>query len=113
MERILTDRTRETNTEEEKDKYGDTVQEFFVKFKSYSYLHAKWATYDKILTGDKRFDGKVKRYRAKKASLGVFADIDDEPFNPEYTVVDRVLDKATQVHSYTCTCMYALHTHKH
>ena len=38
----------------------------------------------------------MKRYKAKQKSLGVFANVDDEPFNPEYTLVDRVLDVATQ-----------------
>ena len=63
---------------------------------SSSYLHAEWVTFDKLLQGDPRFDGKVKRYKAKQASLGIFSNVDDEPFNPEYTVVDRALDVATQ-----------------
>ena len=96
VERILANRTRDTVTEEEKKRYGEKVEEFLVKYKSYSYLHAKWATFEKVLRGDKRFDGKVKRYRSKRASLGVF-EADEEPFNPDYTVVDRVLDKAVQV----------------
>ncbi len=96
VERILAVRVRDTVTDEEKKKYGSTMEEFFIKYKSYSYLHAKWATFDKLLSGDKRFEGKVKRYKAKQASLGVLAE-DEDPFNPEFTVVDRVLDKATQV----------------
>ncbi len=40
-----------------------------------SYLHAEWASFDKILRGDKRFDGKVKRYRAKQSSMGIFANV--------------------------------------
>ena len=63
---------------------------------SSSYLHAEWATFDKLLHGDRRFDGKVKRYKAKQASLGIFSNVEDEPFNPEYTEVDRALDVATQ-----------------
>lgn len=96
VERILSTRSRESRSLEEQNKYGSTVEEYFVKYKSYSYLHAKWATFDKLLSGDKRFEGKLKRYRAKLASLGFF-EMDDELFNPEYTVVDRVLDKADQV----------------
>ena len=38
----------------------------------------------------------MKRYKAKQASLGIFSNVDDEPFNPEYTEVDRALDVATQ-----------------
>ena len=97
VDRILLTRTRKTESEEEVVKYGEQVEEFLVKYKNYSYLHTKWATADHILVGDKRFDGKVKRYKAKVASLGSFANLDEEPFNPEYTVVDRILDVATQV----------------
>ena len=97
VERILLSRVRDSKTEEEKKKYGNQVEEFYVKYKNYSYLHTEWATFDKILSGDKRFDGKVKRYKAKQALMGVFANVDDEPFNPEYTVVDTVIDMATQV----------------
>ena len=77
---------------------------------SSSYLHAEWVTFDRLLQGDPRFDGKVKRYKAKQASLGIFSNVDDEPFNPEYTVVDRALDVATQaepngeVGTYMYTC---------
>lgn len=40
-----------------------------------SYLHAEWASLTKLLEGDKRFDGKVKRYKAKQESLGIFANV--------------------------------------
>ena len=56
----------------------------------------EWASFEKLLAGDKRFDGKVKRFKQKQASMGIFANVDDEPFNPEYTVVDRILDVASQ-----------------
>ena len=77
---------------------------------------------EKLQKGDKRFEGKVKRYKAKLATQGIFANvsartpnmsnqlhhaffinyllnlvqIDNEYFNPEYTEVDRVLDVAVQ-----------------
>ena len=99
VERILSLRTREPKNEEEKKKHGEGVEEFFVKYRNYSYLHAEWCTYAKLLAGDKRFDGKAKRYRLKQATLMANANVDDELFNPEYTMVDRVLDVATQVKS--------------
>ena len=40
-----------------------------------SYIHAEWATFDKLLRGDKRFDGKVKHYKQKQAQLGIFANV--------------------------------------
>ncbi len=99
VEKILQMRTRKTKTEEEMMKHGAAeMEEFLVKYKNYSYLHTTWASFEKILSGDKRFEGKVKRYKAKLAAQGAFAtSLDDEPFNPEYTVVDRILDVATQV----------------
>ena len=72
---------------------------FCLRISSSSYLHAEWATFDKLLKGDRRFDGKVKRYKAKQASLGIFSNVDEEAFNPEYTEVDRALDVATQTES--------------
>ena len=95
VERILSMRTRATITNEERKKYGNTIEEFFVKYKNYSYLHAEWCNYDKLLAGDKRFDGKTKRFKMKQATA--LANVDDELFNPEYTMADRVLDVATQV----------------
>eukprot|EP00731_Ephydatia_muelleri_P027004 Em0018g1104a len=97
VEKILLVRTRPAKSEEELQKYGDQVEEFLVKYKNYSYLHAEWATVHKLLVGDKRFEGKARRFKSKKEAMGVFASMDDEPFNPEYTMVDRVLDVATQV----------------
>lgn len=100
VERILSMRTRVPITEDERKKHGDSVEEFFVKYKNYSYLHAEWCSFDKLLVGDKRFDGKAKRYKVKQAT--VIANVDDELFNPEYTMADRVIDVATQV--FGCVC---------
>ena len=102
VERILSMRTRATVTDEERQKHGDEMEEFYVKYKNYSYLHAEWCTFDKLIVGDKRFDGKAKRFKAKQAMMGPLANVDDELFNPEYTMADRVLDVATQVHACTC-----------
>ena len=95
VERILSTRTREPRTDAEREKYGSSVAEYYVKYKSYSYLHAEWGTFEKLLAGDKRFDGKAKRFKTKQATA--LASVDDELFNPEYTMADRVLDVATQV----------------
>uniref|UniRef100_A0A8C8HY86 DNA helicase n=1 Tax=Oncorhynchus tshawytscha TaxID=74940 RepID=A0A8C8HY86_ONCTS len=55
-----------------------------------SYLHCRWADLEE-LEKDKRIHQKVKRFRAKQA-LATF--MDDEPFNPDYVEVDRVLDES-------------------
>uniref|UniRef100_A0AAQ4PVP2 Chromodomain helicase DNA binding protein 7 n=1 Tax=Gasterosteus aculeatus aculeatus TaxID=481459 RepID=A0AAQ4PVP2_GASAC len=65
------------------------VEEFYVKFKGFSYLHCRWADLEE-LEKDKRIHQKVKRFRAKQ-QLNSFI-MDDEPFNPDYVEVDRVLD---------------------
>ena len=40
-----------------------------------SYIHVEWSSYDRLLRGDKRFEGKVKRYKHKQAQLGIFANV--------------------------------------
>uniref|UniRef100_A0A674E9X5 Chromodomain helicase DNA binding protein 7 n=1 Tax=Salmo trutta TaxID=8032 RepID=A0A674E9X5_SALTR len=67
------------------------VEEFYVKFKSFSYLHCRWANLEE-LEKDKRIHQKVKRFRAKQALPTFVTEMDDEPFNPDYVEVDRVLD---------------------
>lgn len=67
------------------------VEEFYVKYKNLSYLHCDWKTEEELESGDKRVGQKIKRYRQKK-DINVFDFLDDEPFNPDYVEVDRVLD---------------------
>uniref|UniRef100_A0A674E9N0 Chromodomain helicase DNA binding protein 7 n=1 Tax=Salmo trutta TaxID=8032 RepID=A0A674E9N0_SALTR len=56
-----------------------------------SYLHCRWANLEE-LEKDKRIHQKVKRFRAKQALPTFVTEMDDEPFNPDYVEVDRVLD---------------------
>lgn len=67
------------------------VEEFYVKYKNLSYLHCDWKTEEELEKGDRRVSGKIKRYRQKK-DVNMFDFLDDEPFNPDYVEVDRVLD---------------------
>ncbi|KAL2076371.1 hypothetical protein ACEWY4_028035 [Coilia grayii] len=67
------------------------VEEFYVKFKNFSYLHCRWADVEE-LEKDKRIHQKVKRFKAKQALSNFLSEMDDEPFNPDYVEVDRVLD---------------------
>uniref|UniRef100_A0A8C2D8J7 Chromodomain helicase DNA binding protein 7 n=1 Tax=Cyprinus carpio TaxID=7962 RepID=A0A8C2D8J7_CYPCA len=67
------------------------VEEFYVKFKGFSYLHCRWADIEE-LEKDKRIQQKVKRFKAKQALSNFLSEMDDEPFNPDYVEVDRVLD---------------------
>uniref|UniRef100_A0A670JCV1 Chromodomain helicase DNA binding protein 9 n=1 Tax=Podarcis muralis TaxID=64176 RepID=A0A670JCV1_PODMU len=74
--------------------YGDMdfAEEFFVKYKNYSYLHCEWATEQQLLK-DKRIQQKIKRFKLRQAQRAhFFADMEEEPFNPDYIEVDRVLE---------------------
>lgn len=48
------------------------VEEFFVKYKNFSYLHCDWRTEEELMRGDKRIAGKIRRYRQKRcASMNI------------------------------------------
>ena len=69
------------------------VEEYLVKFKNFSYLHCQWLTEQELTRGDKRINGKIKRFHQKRDKSGNVLDFcDEEPFNPDYVEVDRVLD---------------------
>lgn len=67
------------------------VEEYYVKYKNLSYLHCDWKTEDELEKGDRRINQKIRRYRQKK-DINVFDFLDEEPFNPDYIEVDRILD---------------------
>ncbi|TSK82125.1 Chromodomain-helicase-DNA-binding protein 8 [Bagarius yarrelli] len=73
-----------------------TVEEFFVKYKNYSYLHCEWATLEQ-LERDKRIHQKLKRFKAKQSQMRTFLQEDEEPFNSDYIEVDRILDESHSV----------------
>ncbi|XP_068621168.1 chromodomain-helicase-DNA-binding protein 7 isoform X2 [Battus philenor] len=69
------------------------VEEYFVKYRNFSYLHCEWKTEEELYKGDKRIFSKIKRFKQKQAQqLNIFELLDDEPFNPDYTEVERILD---------------------
>jgi chromodomain-helicase-DNA-binding protein 7 len=92
-------------SEYEEDGGEIEVEEFYVKYKNFSYLHCEWRSRDELFVTDKRIDQKIKRFKIKKQQQpqydwgtdetgagSLYNNEDDELFNPEYTVVDRVLD---------------------
>uniref|UniRef100_A0A182SIN7 Chromodomain-helicase-DNA-binding protein 7 n=1 Tax=Anopheles maculatus TaxID=74869 RepID=A0A182SIN7_9DIPT len=82
-------------TEEEKkpEPVFIDVEEYFVKYRNFSYLHCDWRTEDELLKGDKRVGNKIKRFLMKQQQqLNIFESLDEEPFNPDFVEVDRVLD---------------------
>uniref|UniRef100_A0A3Q3DIW6 Chromodomain helicase DNA binding protein 8 n=1 Tax=Hippocampus comes TaxID=109280 RepID=A0A3Q3DIW6_HIPCM len=68
-----------------------SLEEFFVKYKNYSYLHCEWATLGQ-LEKDKRIHQKIKRFKTKHAQMRHFFHEEEELFNPDYVEVDRILD---------------------
>lgn len=90
-------RELEPENEEEEAKFNGKpptveVEEFYVKYKNLSYLHCDWRTEDELERGDKRIAQKIKRFKMKKDNNTSFDFLDDEPFNPDYCEVDRILD---------------------
>ncbi|CAH2294634.1 chromodomain-helicase-DNA-binding 8 isoform X1 [Pelobates cultripes] len=72
------------------------AEEYFVKYKNYSYLHCEWATIQQ-LEKDKRIHQKLKRFKTKMAQMRHFLPEDEESFNPDYVEVDRILDESHSV----------------
>ncbi|KAJ8937601.1 hypothetical protein NQ318_018414 [Aromia moschata] len=69
------------------------VEEYYVKYRNFSYLHCEWKTEEELYKGDKRIGNKIKRFKQKQAQqMNIFENLEEEPFNPDYTEVDRVLD---------------------
>ncbi|XP_045762222.1 chromodomain-helicase-DNA-binding protein 7 isoform X2 [Maniola jurtina] len=69
------------------------VEEYYVKYRNFSYLHCEWKTEEELYKGDKRIYSKIKRFKQKQAQqLNIFELLDDEPFNPDYIEVERILD---------------------
>uniref|UniRef100_A0A8C7LKY8 Chromodomain helicase DNA binding protein 8 n=1 Tax=Oncorhynchus kisutch TaxID=8019 RepID=A0A8C7LKY8_ONCKI len=72
------------------------AEEFFVKYKNYSYMHCEWATLEQ-LERDKRIHQKLKRFKIKHAQMRLLLQEEEEPFNPDYVEVDRILDESNSV----------------
>ncbi|CAH0404772.1 unnamed protein product [Chilo suppressalis] len=69
------------------------VEEYFVKYRNFSYLHCEWKTEEELYKGDKRIFSKIKRFKQKQAQqMNIFELLDDEPFNPDYIESERILD---------------------
>ncbi|KAM4704795.1 chromodomain-helicase-DNA-binding protein 7 isoform 2-T2 [Rhinophrynus dorsalis] len=88
VEKIMSSRISKKQLES-----GEEVEteEFYVKYKNFSYLHCQWAAVDE-LEKDKRIHQKIKRFRAKQGQNKFLSEIEDDLFNPDYVEVDRILD---------------------
>uniref|UniRef100_A0A8C7G3H4 Chromodomain helicase DNA binding protein 6 n=1 Tax=Oncorhynchus kisutch TaxID=8019 RepID=A0A8C7G3H4_ONCKI len=90
IEKILSVRTAKKEASPEET--PEESEEFYVKYRNFSYLHCKWATLED-LEKDPRIHQKIKRFRTKQAQMKhIFPD--EDLFNPDYIEVDRILEVA-------------------
>ncbi|XP_068451305.1 chromodomain-helicase-DNA-binding protein 6 isoform X2 [Clinocottus analis] len=94
IEKILSVRPVKKEPSSSEDQ-SEEREEFYVKYRNFSYLHCKWATLEE-LEKDPRIHQKMKRFRTKQAQMRhLFSEPDEEDlFNPDYLEVDRVLEVA-------------------
>lgn len=64
QERINDDKLLDMNDPENK---LVEVEEYYVKYRNFSYLHCEWKTEDELYKGDKRIAAKLKRFKQKMA----------------------------------------------
>uniref|UniRef100_A0A1I7VD36 Chromo domain-containing protein n=1 Tax=Loa loa TaxID=7209 RepID=A0A1I7VD36_LOALO len=63
---------------------------YFVKYKNKAYIHCQWKSQYDLEAGDRRAAAKLKRFHQKRAHS---SDQDeDERFNSDFIIVERVLD---------------------
>ncbi|XP_075405819.1 chromodomain-helicase-DNA-binding protein 7 isoform X2 [Tenrec ecaudatus] len=88
VEKIMSSRSVKKQTESGEEV---EVEEFYVKYKNFSYLHCQWASVED-LEKDKRIQQKIKRFKAKQGQNKFLSEIEDDLFNPDYVEVDRIMD---------------------
>ncbi|XP_065313155.1 uncharacterized protein LOC135922655 isoform X2 [Gordionus sp. m RMFG-2023] len=83
------------------------VEEFYVKFKYFSYLHCLWLDEDTLSLLDKRGASKIKRYRAKRKEFDLdlpgnigYMDLNEEVFNQDFLEIERVMAEDVFDYSY-------------
>lgn len=54
--------------EAEEDPDTEEIEEYYVKYRNFSYLHCEWRTEDELLKGDRRIPAKLKRFKQKQAN---------------------------------------------
>lgn len=81
MESVKEEESEKKVESEEKEKTEDTgqnlddsskktieVDEYYVKYRNFSYLHCEWKTQEELMKGDKRIAAKLKRFKQKMAN---------------------------------------------
>lgn len=83
IEDVKVDSTSEKPLDETKPEAFKTemidVDEFFVKYRNFSYLHCEWKTEDELRRGDRRIFSKIKRFQQKMANnVNIFELVSDD-----------------------------------
>lgn len=79
---------QEKSLEKDENDEEEESEQFFIKYKNRSYMHCDWKFIYELEALDKRAIGKINRYKQKFVSEGIN---DEEYFNDDYVIVDRVL----------------------
>lgn len=66
----ITNNVEPLNLDETEDSSKKTIEldEYFVKYRNFSYLHCEWKTEEELMKGDKRIAAKLKRFKQKMAN---------------------------------------------
>jgi len=72
------------NLDENEDSSKKTIEidEYYVKYRNFSYLHCEWKTEEELLKGDKRIAAKLKRFKQKMANnTNIFENVSHKESN--------------------------------
>ncbi|CAI4227605.1 unnamed protein product [Auanema sp. JU1783] len=72
-----------------KEAKDDNPEMFYVKWKAKAYIHCEWKTVKELEEMDKRMAQRLKKFKQKQFPI---QSDDDELFNPDFTIVDRIVD---------------------
>jgi hypothetical protein len=71
-------------------KFKDGKYDILVKYKSMGYIHCDWVPKDELET-DKSMKTRIRKFLEKPLWETQWSD--DEPFNPAYNKIDRIIDE--------------------
>lgn len=81
-----TNEKTEQNLDETEDSSKKNIEmdEYYVKYRNFSYLHCEWKTEEELLKGDKRIAAKLKRFKQKMANnTNIFENVSCNYYNFE------------------------------
>lgn len=68
------------------DEDMEEVEEYYVKYRNFSYLHCEWKTEDELFKGDKRIASKLKRFKQKQNNnTNIFENVRNFVFSRHFS----------------------------